>query len=364
MGTKTWHLALVIVLMIILNLSTISRVDGEQQVPCYFIFGDSLLDNGNNNALQTNVKANYLPYGIDFPTGPTGRFSNGRNIADITAELMGFVEYIPSFATASCREILKGVNYASGGAGIRDETGQNLGTVISFSKQLLNHKTTVSRIVSLLGDEKSTEKNLSKCIYTVGIGNNDYINNYLMPQFYPTSRLHMPDQYAALLIEQYSQQLKTLYSYGARKVALFGIGPIGCTPANIATYDTNGSLCVDFINKAVQEFNTRLKTLVDNLNHNLQDAKFIYVNVYGISSGPLAGLQGPNPCCSVANIANNGGILTCIPFSPPCPVRALEVFYDATHPTEAANLVVAGRSYVSLLPSDTHPIDIRQLARL
>ena len=155
-----------------------------------------------------------------------------------------------------------------------------------------------------------------------------------------------------------------MYSYGARKVALFGIGPIGCTPGNVATYDTNGSLCVDFINKAVQEFNIRLKTLVDNLNHNLQDAKFIYVNVYGISSGPLAGLQGPNPCCSVANIANNGGILTCIPFSPPCPVRALEVFYDATHPTEAANLVVAGRSYVSLLPSDTHPIDIRQLARL
>ncbi|GAY67949.1 hypothetical protein CUMW_260400 [Citrus unshiu] len=322
MGTKTWHLALVIVLMMILNLSTISRVDGEQQVPCYFIFGDSLLDNGNNNALQSKVKANYLPYGIDFPAGPTGRFSNGRNIADITAELLGFVEYIPSFATARGREILKGVNYASGGAGIRDETGQNLGTVISFSKQLLNHKTTVSRIVSLLGDEKSTEKNLSKCIYT------------------------------------------TLYSYGARKVALFGIGPIGCTPGNIATYDTNGSLCVDFINKAVQEFNIRLKTLVDNLNHNLQDAKFIYVNVYGISSGPLAGLQGPNPCCSVANIANNGGILTCIPFSPPCPVRALEVFYDATHPTEAANLVVAGRSYVSLLPSDTHPIDIRQLARL
>lgn len=86
------------------------------------------------------------------------------------------------------------------------------GTVISFSKQLLNHKTTVSRIVSLLGDEKSTEKNLSKCIYTVGIGNNDYINNYLMPQFYPTSSLHMPDQYAALLIEQYSQQLKVTIS--------------------------------------------------------------------------------------------------------------------------------------------------------
>lgn len=45
---------------------------------------------------------------------------------------MGFVEYIPSFATASCREILKGVNYASGGAGIRDETGQNLVSIMTL----------------------------------------------------------------------------------------------------------------------------------------------------------------------------------------------------------------------------------------
>ena len=29
------------------------------------------------------AKANYQPYGIDFPAGPTGRFTNGRNIGDI-----------------------------------------------------------------------------------------------------------------------------------------------------------------------------------------------------------------------------------------------------------------------------------------
>lgn len=56
---------------------------GVPQVPCYFIFGDSLYDNGNNNDLVTEAKANFPPYGIDFPDGPTGRFSNGRNIADI-----------------------------------------------------------------------------------------------------------------------------------------------------------------------------------------------------------------------------------------------------------------------------------------
>ena len=29
------------------------------------------------------AKVNYQPYGIDFPAGPTGRFTNGRNIGDI-----------------------------------------------------------------------------------------------------------------------------------------------------------------------------------------------------------------------------------------------------------------------------------------
>lgn len=53
-----------------------------QQVPCFFIFGDSLVDNGNNNGILTLARANYRPYGIDFPLGPTGRFTNGRTYVD------------------------------------------------------------------------------------------------------------------------------------------------------------------------------------------------------------------------------------------------------------------------------------------
>lgn len=51
-------------------------------VPALFVFGDSLLDNGNNNNLASLAKANYLPYGIDFAVGPTGRFCNGYTIVD------------------------------------------------------------------------------------------------------------------------------------------------------------------------------------------------------------------------------------------------------------------------------------------
>lgn len=55
----------------------------EPQVPCFFIFGDSLVDNGNNNGILTLARANYMPYGIDFPQGATGRFTNGRTYVDI-----------------------------------------------------------------------------------------------------------------------------------------------------------------------------------------------------------------------------------------------------------------------------------------
>ncbi|CAI8609346.1 unnamed protein product [Vicia faba] len=102
-------------------------IGSEQQVPCYFIFGDSLVDNGNNNQLTSIAKANYAPYGIDFPGGPTGRCSNGKTSVDVIAERLGFNGHIPSYASARGRDILRGVNYASVVAGIREETGQKLG---------------------------------------------------------------------------------------------------------------------------------------------------------------------------------------------------------------------------------------------
>ncbi|CAI0470890.1 unnamed protein product [Linum tenue] len=97
------------------------------QVPCFFIFGDSLVDNGNNNGMLTLARANYRPYGIDFPLGATGRFTNGQTYVDALARLLGFRNFIPPFARARApREVLRGVNFASGAAGIREETGNNL----------------------------------------------------------------------------------------------------------------------------------------------------------------------------------------------------------------------------------------------
>ncbi|XP_075496926.1 LOW QUALITY PROTEIN: GDSL esterase/lipase At1g29660-like [Primulina tabacum] len=360
-----WRWMVVVAVAAVMNLVG-NGVTAEPQVPCYFIFGDSLVDNGNNNNIRSLARANYLPYGIDFPGGPTGRFSNGRTTVDVVAELLGFDDYIPPYATARGRQILQGVNYASAAAGIRQETGQQLGDRIDFSGQINNYKNTVSQIVDILGDEDTAANYLSQCIYSVGVGSNDYLNNYFMPNNYPTSRQYTPQQYAQVLIEQYTDQLRTLYDFGARKFALIGIGQIGCSPNALAQNSPDGVTCVQRINSANQMFNARLRALVDDFNSNSRDAMFIYINAYGIFqdliNNPAAfGLRVTNAgCCGVGR---NNGQITCLPFQPACPNRDEYLFWDAFHPSEAANIIIGRRSYSAQRASDAYPTDIRHLAQ-
>lgn len=73
-----------------------------------------------------------------------------------------------------------------------------------------------------------------------------------------------------------------MYKYGARKFVLNGVGQIGCSPNALAQNSADGSTCVQRINAANQIFNNKLKALVDDFNSNSPDAKFIYINGYGI----------------------------------------------------------------------------------
>lgn len=126
-----------------------------KETPANFVFGDSLVEAGNNNYIVTLSKADYPPNGIDFGK-PTGRYTNGRTIIDIigtqagtilffflslalnplitlltesnasTGQNLGFKGFTPPYLapTTAGPVILKGANYASGGGGILNETGK------------------------------------------------------------------------------------------------------------------------------------------------------------------------------------------------------------------------------------------------
>jgi len=55
------------------------------RVPAVLVFGDSIMDTGNNNNnTQTLAKCNFPPYGRDFQGAiPTGRFGNGKVPSDL-----------------------------------------------------------------------------------------------------------------------------------------------------------------------------------------------------------------------------------------------------------------------------------------
>ncbi|KAM6552299.1 hypothetical protein CsatB_002107 [Cannabis sativa] len=366
MGTQMMKLTMV-VLIILLHNHNYYGVNGDphDEVHGLFIFGDSLSDSGNNNNLLTMAKANYKPYGIDFPNAtPTGRFTNGRTVVDILGQLLGLDHYIPPFANTTGYNITHGVNYASGSAGILPETGKILGDCISLEKQIDNHQITISKIKNKY-NHKFTISQINyhlkmKCIYHITIGNNDYILNYLLPRIYNTSTLYTPQQYAKLLIQKYEYQILRLYNNNARKVVLAGIGQIGTSPAIIDLYGKKTG--VDKVNNLIQIFNKKLKSLVYKLNTKFSDAKFIFVNTFQMhSSDDLSSLGFTNfneTCCPTTSIG------FCIPSSTTCKNRTSYVFWDKVHPSETLNKYTATRSYTSLHPSDNYPIDIKQLAQL
>ncbi|XP_045803058.1 GDSL esterase/lipase At1g29670-like isoform X1 [Trifolium pratense] len=358
--TKSWC---VLHLVLLAACYMQNCVHGElTHVPCLFIFGDSLSDSGNNNNLRTTAKPNYKPYGIDFPKGPTGRFTNGRTTIDIIGQQLGFKKFIPPFANTIGSDIFKGVNYASGAAGIRKETGKrNLvlhGANIALGSQIKNHKTIISRIATKLGGLPQAKHYLNKCLYYINIGSNDYINNYYQPQHYSTSHIYNSEQYAQVLINQLSLYIEALHNVGARKLVLVGLGQIGCTPHAIATNGING-LCAQKQNNDALIFSHKLRSLVDKFNIQHLDSKSIFINSTAGTLDSSLGFKVANaPCCPV----RSDGM--CVRDSTPCMNRNEYIFYDGFHPTSAVNNLTALSLYDSASnPETTYPMDIKRLVQ-
>ncbi|XP_023519631.1 GDSL esterase/lipase At1g71250-like [Cucurbita pepo subsp. pepo] len=355
--------ALLLLLVVFLRCSdeTVSETNG---VPAIFVFGDSLVDVGNNNFLRSVARANYYPYGIDFLSGPTGRFSNGRTVIDMFVDMFG-IPNAPEFANPNTTGvgILHGVNYASAAAGILDETGRHYGERYSLSQQVVNFESTLNELRRSMGSW-NLSRYLSKSLAFLVFGSNDYINNYLLPELYTSRFRYTPNQFANLLLNRYSRQLLALQSVGLRKFVVAGVGPLGCIPNQRASGAATPGRCVDNVNKMLGAFNEGLRSLVTQLNSQHPESTFVYVNVYAIFGDILNnpdtyGFRVVDTAC--CGVGLNRGQITCLPLQFPCLYRNEYVFWDAFHPTEAASAILAGRAFRGP-PSDSYPINVRQLA--
>ncbi|KAF4347719.1 hypothetical protein G4B88_027769 [Cannabis sativa] len=136
-SSSNHHIASSILLVLLLVL-VMSFGQQQAEARAFFVFGDSLVDNGNNNYLATTARADSPPYGIDYPTHrPTGRFSNGLNMPDLISEQIGSEPTLPYLSPELTGErLLVGANFASAGIGILNDTGFQFLNIIRIYKQL------------------------------------------------------------------------------------------------------------------------------------------------------------------------------------------------------------------------------------
>ncbi|OVA10524.1 Lipase [Macleaya cordata] len=361
-----------LVLQVLCNCHSEDHVYGkaDEILGASFIFGDSLVDAGNNNYLSTLSKANIPPNGIDFKASggkPTGRFTNGRTIGDIVGEELGQSSYAAPFLAPNTtgKAILNGVNYASGGGGLMNATGRIFVNRLSMDIQIDYFNITWKQLNGLLGASKAREFIMKKAIFSITVGANDFLNNYLFPLLSVGERIsESPDVFINHLISNLRGQLTRLYNLDARKFVIGNVGPIGCIPYQKTINQINQDQCVDLPNKLALQYNGRLKDLLTELNENLPGATFVLANVYDlvmelITNYEKYGFKSASKACC-GNGGQFQGIIPCGPTSSMCEDRSKYVFWDPYHPSEAANVIIAKQ----LIDGDTRyisPMNLRHL---
>ncbi|XP_023545211.1 GDSL esterase/lipase EXL3-like [Cucurbita pepo subsp. pepo] len=313
-------------------------------VPAVFVFGDSIVDTGNNNNVITQAKCNYPPYGRDFSDGrPTGRFSNGRVPSDLVADALGIKELLPPYADPNLQpeELITGVNFASGGAGFDPLTSQTA-PAISLEDQLANFRAYKKKLEGVVGEERA-KFIIVNSLYLVVAGSNDIANTFYLARI---RQLHFTiDSYTDFMARSASAFVEELYAAGARRIGFFSTPPLGCVPSQRTLAGGIQRACVNQYNNAAKLFNGKLHSTLDHLQTILPDSRVVYVDIYNplldvILNYVKYGFEvADRGCCGSGLIEVT---FLCNKFVKTCPDSTKYVFWDSFHPTQTTyTLLVA-----------------------
>ncbi|XP_030466935.1 GDSL esterase/lipase At4g16230-like [Syzygium oleosum] len=339
-------------------------------LPPVFMFGDSTFDVGTNNYIPSGATANFSYYGIDFPfSQATGRFSNGYNSADEIVKQLGYRQSPPPFLallqdnSTFQSNLLQGVNFASGGAGILNTTGfQTWGEVISMEQQVQQFATVQGNITWLLGQNNSA-KFFASSLFFISVGSNDIIDHY----FYDEATVSQIELMAEIQ-SNYTAHLTALYNLGARKFGIVSVPPIGCCPfALLLNWTESGPGCLTELNDYAQAFYSTISALLQNLSSQLQGMIYSLGDAYTMTSilmdvpGVVGIVNIEAACCGGGRL--NADVPCNITDSPNlCLNRNEYLFWDKFHPTQNA----ARKAAIALFtgtPTFVSPMNFSQLAQ-
>uniref|UniRef100_A0A0E0GPY7 GDSL esterase/lipase n=1 Tax=Oryza nivara TaxID=4536 RepID=A0A0E0GPY7_ORYNI len=288
-------------------------------VEALYVLGDSQADVGNNNYLPASLlKANYPHNGVDYPGGkPTGSLG---------------VPSPPPYLSISSKPMnssvyLKGVNFASGGAGVSNLT--NLAQCISFDEQIDGD---YHRVHEALGKQlgiPGAKAHLAKSLFVVAIGGNDIINDLLLS---PVSELlRSRDEIVSNLENTLKRQLQTLYDLGMRRLFFVGIAPLGCCPLIRELNPTKE--CDAQANYMATRLNDAAVVLLRDMSETHPDFTYSFFDTYTAVLQSIRYKEVKAACCG---LGDNNAMFLCSPASVYCDNRTSYMFWDVVHPTQAA----------------------------
>ncbi|KAF0927428.1 hypothetical protein E2562_032731 [Oryza meyeriana var. granulata] len=342
---------MVVVLLVSSSSSAWVGAAAQALVPGMMIFGDSVVDAGNNNRLPTLVRADFPPYGRDFPAthAPTGRFCNGKLATDYTVDNLGLSTYPPAYlgpeAQSDNRSLLHGANFASGASGYLDATAALYGA-IPLSRQLDYFSEYKSKVEAVAGGKKAAALT-SESIYVVSAGTSDYVQNYYVNPVLAAA--YTPEQFADVLMQPYTTFIEGLYGLGARRIGVTSLPPMGCLPASVTLFGGggggSGGGCVERLNNDSRIFNSKLEAASDAIRRQHSDLKLVVFDIYNplfdlVNNPTSAGFfESRRACCGTGTIETS---VLCNQGAPgTCANATGYVFWDGFHPTDAANKVLA-----------------------
>lgn len=330
-------LRLTIFLVVFCKTNAVLKLPPNVYIPAVFVFGDSIMDTGNNNNMTTPSRCNYPPYGKDFKGGiPTGRFSNGKVPSDFVVEELGIKEYLPAYLDPNLQpsELATGVNFASGGAGY-DPLTAKLEVAISMSGQLDLFKDYIVRLKGLVGEDRANFI-LANSLFLVVLGSNDISNTYYLSHL-RQAQYDFPT-YSDLLVNSALNFYQEMYQLGARRIGVFNAPPMGCVPFQRTMAGGIIRTCVQEYNDAAVFFNNKLSIGIDTFKRNFPSSRIVYMDVYNplldiIVNNQNYGYEvGDRGCCGTGTLEVT---YLCNHLQPTCPNDLDYVFWDSFHPTES-----------------------------
>ncbi|KAI3733888.1 hypothetical protein L6452_13346 [Arctium lappa] len=338
-----------------------------------FVFGDSLFDPGNNHYIPNcTLQADFPPYGSSFFHHPTGRFTNGRTVADFIAQFLKikfqrpFQEVYRELANGHLNNFpTNGINFASAGSGVLPETNK-ASRVTPIQVQLQQFQT-------LIQQNHLRKKQTKKSLFFLESGANDIFTYFLFPSPPLTQKA-----YVHAMLKEVVHFLDQIYKLGARSIAIFSVGPLGCIPGRVLLPGASVNECDSRVTDMVKYYNAGLERLVYIIPIRYPGA----IGVYGAvdttvenfrANGNLYGFDNVNEACCGDGPLN--GMLQCgLRGYKMCSNPNKFFFFDYFHPSERTYELVSKAMWAGnkskIRPMNlktfaqyrTHPIDSKTLA--